>query len=87
MQLLGERLDESNVLDSSNPSSNRWFNSQMFVSRASAAALSTVLRPILVSYGNMRFSGICPAETPQPIKIKFCMIDYVGEFTRCAKNG
>jgi hypothetical protein len=35
----------------------------------------------------MRFSGICPAETPQPINMKFCTIDYVGELTPCAKNG
>ena len=34
----------------------------------------------------MRFSGMPPAETPQPIKMKFCTIDYVGELTRCAKN-
>ena len=57
------------------------------LSRASAAALSTVLRTTTLSYGNMRFSGIRPAETPQPIKMKFCKIDYVGELTRCAKNG
>ena len=55
-------------------------------SRASAAALSTVLRTTTLSYGNMRFSAIRPAETPQPIKMKFCTIDYVGELTRCAKN-
>ena len=35
----------------------------------------------------MRFSGIRPAETPQPINMKFCTIDYVSEHTRCAKNG
>jgi hypothetical protein len=57
------------------------------VSRASAAALSTVLRTTTLSYGNMRFSGNCPAETPQPIKMKFSTIDYVDEITRCAKNG
>ena len=57
------------------------------LSRASAAALSTVLRTTTLSYGNMRFSAIRPAETPQPIKMKFCTIDYVGELTRCAKNG
>jgi hypothetical protein len=27
----------------------------------------------------MRFSGGCPAKTPQPIKMKFCTIDNVGE--------
>jgi hypothetical protein len=32
--------------------------------RASAAALSTVLTTTMLSYGNMRFSGSCPAETP-----------------------
>ena len=62
-------------------------NFQPNQSRASAAALSTVLRPTTLSYGNMRFSAIRPAEIPQPIKMKFCMIDYVGELTRCAKNG
>ena len=56
-------------------------------SRASAAALSTVLRTTTLSYGNMRFSGTRPAETPQLIKMKFCTIDYVGKITRCAKNG
>ena len=56
-------------------------------SPASAAALSTVLRTITLSYGNTRFSGTRPAEIPQPIKMKFCTIDYVGELTRCAKNG
>ena len=55
-------------------------------SRASAASLSTVLRTTSLSYGNMRFSGSRPAETPQPIKMKFCTTDYVGELTRCAKN-
>ena len=35
----------------------------------------------------MRFSGVRPAETIQPIKMKFRTIDYVGELTRCAKNG
>jgi hypothetical protein len=57
------------------------------LSRASAAALSTVLRTTTLSYGNMPFSGTCPAETPQPIMIKFCTIDYVGDVTRYAKNG
>jgi hypothetical protein len=27
--------------------------------------------------GNMQFSGICPAETAKPIKMKFYTIDYV----------
>jgi hypothetical protein len=54
--------------------------------QARHAALSTVLRTTTFSYGNMRFSGTCPAETPQPIKMKFCTIDYVGEVTQCANN-
>ena len=58
----------------------------MCLSRASAAALSTVLRTTTLSCGNMRFSGIRPAEIPQPIKMKFCTIDYVGELTGCAKS-
>ena len=65
----------------------RWKEYCEDLSRASAAALSTVLRTTTLSYGNMRFSGIHPAETPEPIKMKFCKIDYVGELTRCAKNG
>ena len=60
---------------------------QTKLSRASAAALSTVLRTTTLAYGNMRFSGICPAENPQPIKMKFGAIDYVGKLTRCAENG
>ena len=28
-----------------------------------------------------------PSRNPSPIKMKFCTIDYVGELTRCAKNG
>jgi hypothetical protein len=56
-------------------------------SRASGAALSAVLRTTTLSYGNMRFSGTCPADTPQPIKMKYCTIGYVGKTTRCVKNG
>jgi hypothetical protein len=33
----------------------------------------------------MQFSGTCPAETPQPIKMKFCTIDYAGKFTDVPK--
>jgi hypothetical protein len=44
-------------------------------------------RSTTLSYGNMGFSGTCPAETTQQIKIKFCKIDDVGGVTRCAKNG
>jgi hypothetical protein len=49
-------------------------------------ALSTVLRTSTLSYGNMRYSGTCPVATPQPIKMKFYMIDQVGEFTPCTIN-
>jgi hypothetical protein len=38
-----------------------------------------------LSYGNMRFSGTCQTETPQPINMKFCTIDYVGEITDVPK--
>jgi hypothetical protein len=55
-------------------------------SRASAAALSTVLRTTTLSYGNMPFSGTCPAQTSQPIKMKFCMTDHVAETKQSAKN-
>jgi hypothetical protein len=48
--------------------------------------LSAVLKDDhALSYGNMRFSRTCPAETPQLIKMKFCTIEYVGKITRCAK--
>jgi hypothetical protein len=53
---------------------------QLAVSRASAAALSAVLRTthaFLWKYTNIRFSGNCQTETPQPISMKFCIIDYV----------
>jgi hypothetical protein len=46
-----------------------------------------MLRTTRLSYGNMRFSGSCPAKTPQLIKMKFCTIDNVGEVSRCTKNG
>jgi hypothetical protein len=62
-------------------------NSSNRIARSSAAALSTVLRTTTLSYGNMRFSGTCPAETAQPIKMQFCTIHYVGEITQCAKIG
>jgi hypothetical protein len=52
---------------------------------ASAAVLSTVLWTL--SYGNMRFSGTCPAETLQLIKMKFRTIDNVAKIMRCAENG
>jgi hypothetical protein len=54
--------------------------------RASAAALSTVLRMTTLYYGNMRFSGTCPAETPRPIRMKFCMIDFLSEATQFVKK-
>ena len=52
------------------------------ISRASSAALSTVLRTTTLTYGNLRFSGTCIAETAQPIKIKMFTIDYVSQLTR-----
>jgi hypothetical protein len=56
------------------------------LSRASAAALSTVSRTTTLSYGNMRFSGTCPAETPQLIKMKFCTIYYVARLCNVPKT-
>jgi hypothetical protein len=53
----------------------------------SALALSTVLRTTSLSYGNMPFSGTHPTKTPWPIVLKFCIIDYVGETSKRAKNG
>jgi hypothetical protein len=44
----------------------------------SAAALSTVLRTTMLSYGNMRFSNTGQTAASQPIIMKFCMIDDVG---------
>jgi hypothetical protein len=55
------------------------------ISHASAAAMSTVLRTTTLSYGNMRFSVTCPAETPQLIKIKFCTIDYIAWLRNVSK--
>jgi hypothetical protein len=52
-----------------------------FTSRASAAVISTVLRTTMHSHGNMRFLGTCQTEISQPIKMKFCTIDYVGRIT------
>ena len=64
------------------------YKSRLFVlSRASAAALSTVLRTTSLSEGNMRFLGARQTETPWPIKTKFWTIDYLGEINRYAKNG
>jgi hypothetical protein len=57
------------------------------LSRANAAALSAVIKTTTLSYGNMRFSGTCPAETAEPIKMKFCMVNNVGKITRCTENG
>jgi hypothetical protein len=52
------------------------------ISRASAAALSIVLRKTMLSYGNMRFSGTSLTKTPKPINMKFCTIDHkVSEVT------
>jgi hypothetical protein len=49
------------------------------------SAKHSVIRTTTLSYGNMRFSGTCPAETPQLMKMKFCTIDNVGKVTRWAK--
>lgn len=38
-------------------------------------------------HGNMRFSISRKTETPQPIKIKFDMIGYVGEISRFESFG
>jgi hypothetical protein len=54
--------------------------------RVSAAALIIVLRTITLSYGNKRFSGTYPTETPQPNKMTFCTTDNIGKVTRCAEN-
>jgi hypothetical protein len=48
---------------------------------------AAVLRTTTISYGNKRFSGTYQTETSQLINMKFCVIDYVGEDTCCAKNG
>ena len=53
-------------------------------------SVSTVLsqwRPCFPMEESLWFSGSCPAETTQPIKMNFCTIDCVGESTRCVKNG
>ena len=57
MQLLGEGLDETNVFDSSNPSSNRWSNSQMFV-----YTIQSVVQPVGQSVGQPIVSvfGVIP---------------------------
>jgi hypothetical protein len=55
-------------------------------SRASAAALSTVMDDHTFQWKHP-ISGTYPAETPQPIKMKFCTIDNGNKVTRCAKNG
>jgi hypothetical protein len=63
-----------------------WWHICTYASRASAAALSAVLRTTTLPYGNMQISVTCPSETPQPIKMKFCTIDNVGEVTRYYKT-
>ena len=64
------------------------YKSRLFVlSRASAAALCTVLRTTSLSEGNIRLLGVRQTETPWPIKTKSCTIDYVGKITKYAKNG
>jgi hypothetical protein len=48
-------------------------------SRTSALAQSTVLRMTMLSRGNIEFLGIYQTETCKSIKMKVCMIDYVGK--------
>jgi hypothetical protein len=52
-----------------------------------ALVLSAVLRTTSLSYGNMPFSGTHPTKTPRPIVLKLFTVDYIGETTKCAKNG
>jgi hypothetical protein len=53
------------------------------ISPVTAAALSTVLNTTMLSYicGNVRYSGACQTETPEPINMKFCTIDFVNKIT------
>ena len=46
----------------------------------------TVVRAVAVSYGRPPTLTLARSETPEPIDIKFCMFDYVGEVSGCAKN-
>jgi hypothetical protein len=55
------------------------FQRRVQYSRASVAALCTVLWMTMLSYGNIQYSGTCQTETSQPIATKFCVIDHVGE--------
>jgi hypothetical protein len=48
-------------------------------SRASATALSIVLRATILSHGNTRFSGTDEPKPPHPIKMKCYIFDNVGE--------
>ncbi len=57
------------------------------LSRASAVALSTVLRTTSLSYGNTQTSGTHRTETPGPIMMKLCTLDYVAPKTLSAKIG
>jgi hypothetical protein len=57
---------------------NYWLNTEQ-PSRASAAALSTVLRTTMLSYRNIRFSGTSQIETFQPIVTKLCTMNYVSK--------
>ena len=50
-------------------------------------ALSTVLRPVLVSYGRPQTLTPCNSETVVTIDTKICRIDYVAEISECAKIG
>jgi hypothetical protein len=56
-------------------------------SRASALALSTVLRTTSLYCGNTRLSGTRRMKTPRLIVMKFCTFDNVGKITQFAKTG
>jgi hypothetical protein len=64
------KFDLSNALKLDNAS-----QSKKFESRASVAALRTMLWTTMHLQGNMRLSGTCSAEAHQPKNMKFCTID------------
>ena len=66
---------------------SKWNWIAMHASRASAVALSTVLRAIMVSYGRPPTLTPCNSETVVTIDTKICRIDYVVEISECAKIG
>jgi hypothetical protein len=40
----------------------------------------------MLSYRNVRFSGTCQTETPQPINMKFCLVGNIDKITCRDKN-